>query len=1081
MSDLINFDGPDKDAVASLPSPLIPSPESPPEDAVESTEAGPQFPVKGNNRGSLDNNPFDAVMKKVTEYEKNKEDPFERVVVNAMGSTATEEYDCFAKPLDPPTSTRSKILNKTDSDMNLIRKEQNRLVQEDNDISIITDLNNTNLISDTVDGIQIVASWSCDKTFPDSGSANADLSILNNSGMDCSLLDHSKSEMKELHVSGNNRARSNSYQSFAIPPQVSQEFVRRSLSVSDALRDSSDPRDNTNNAHMSVFDNPMNNAFRRASADIDSSVFTSFERRTNNSSVFSSLSNVSTIPADSLNKIRRERFHSDNSVYSGISNLSIIPTDNLTLPTDSSGFCDTINKGFIVETSKLSSSATSGTTPSKKSDIIKKFYELKKRMSLSQSEPQKVGGGTDEKSVTEREVLYPQLVDVVSDETPRVGEIPKENTQIQTNFDNIISHEAIVLAEKFKKIVSTEQSNLNPDDDLMRAQPDFDVLPPSDDESVDNLIELSSSPVKLPPQMKEKPKISDEESQNDIKALEHEFIEQKESCKNAEAAALLLSLEKVLRVDDNPEACKVLGDLQKVLGINCESNAEILKLCIQNAKESPTAKNHENASDLHTNVSKEGKQKGENMSANTDSPSRLNTVAIETECNKEDIDCGDLNEDCKVEEEPMNRNAEDVVRESNQNSDDPLETQDLTSNFLQTLNQIVNDKNEDVAVDILKSLSTVLDMATKLRTKSKSKIETEIKGSERRVQKRSSYSPYSLCKSPRPKHLNVKAQNKSLETTPVRRSLSTHPTYSTNSLSLPYLKERRRSDLMNSKKRFPSDPGFLNPVMAKKSPQKKIESPHFAVSQPSFKTSKFSFFHVPCLCRTADPVKSRLKKTVTNCDVINKKGPMKAIIPLGNMQKGESASQRRSVTPLKPGSIPTIKIMSSTPKVKTVRNLKTMPAASSTPNPSLLTPQRGGIRGKLNLRNSMHSSFSTCDTSPKSLNTSRNSSRRMDRTMSPQRRSPTPKKEGFGSDSRLPRYSPRPMRVRNHSFSDLKTVKSQTLSDASKSSSEKSIPNRLVLSPLKNRNKLSVPGKSNSLSRFNFNDIQTGPEKENYL
>jgi hypothetical protein len=89
----------------------------------------------------------------------------------------------------------------------------------------------------------------------------------------------------------------------------------------------------------------------------------------------------------------------------------------------------------------------------------------------------------------------------------------------------------------------------------------------------------------------------------------------------------------------------------------------------------------------------------------------------------------------------------------------------------------------------------------------------------------------------------------------------------------------------------------------------------------------------------------------------------------------------------------------------------------------------------------------------------------MQRTLSPQKRPLTPKKSFERSlESRLPRYSPRPIRVRNYSLDDLKTAKSiQTIDIAPKFSSEKKLNRSTVLSPLKNYNKHAHKGKLVSL------------------
>ena len=373
MSDLIDFDSPSANGsgVASVQKPLIPPPEPLPNDATTSADANgdplaalslpPVSAADSENlrRFSLsENNPFDLMMKKVVDYERNRDDPFENVVAMSVDS----DDACLPKRA----------------------RRYSAIKDDDIDMSIITDLNDTNLINESKSMPKIVLS-----------AAPADLSILNSSAMNDSLSDNLKPN--------NLRPRILSSIDPYLSPRKSPDLKppRRSLSVTDSLRTSLFGEDSTlHSAQSSMFEDPLNIAFRKfslksnASSNISlnnqsdsSTISKKCERLSSDSSVFSGVSNISTIPNDSLNKIRH---CSDNSVFSGISNLSIIPKSN-TSSCDSAISNDTINKGFLLSGSRLNSTgSTIGDKSScDQSDLIRKFYAIKKRMSTSLMESQK--------------------------------------------------------------------------------------------------------------------------------------------------------------------------------------------------------------------------------------------------------------------------------------------------------------------------------------------------------------------------------------------------------------------------------------------------------------------------------------------------------------------------------------------------------------------------------------------------------------------------------------------------------------------------------------------------------------------
>ncbi|XP_058800719.1 probable serine/threonine-protein kinase DDB_G0282963 [Phymastichus coffea] len=1075
MSDLIDFDSPSTSSPGAqmLASPLIPSPE-----------AGP--PVSSGQRRSVENNPFDMVLKKITEYEKNKEDPFERVIEKAMGHVSIETKDDFVprRKRHSDILKLNKTLDETESKMDLFVAGV--------DDSIITNLNDTNLIADNITGEKSAnAAWGCDnKIIPElnvsPASCDADLSILNQSALNDSLLDDQLTKEPSIHFFV--RPRSMSQCNFLSPERLtSSKSNRRSMSVTDASKSNIYNVSSIFSSQSSCFEDPFNNAFRtnlKSNISSNASSFNSqfdiskqkIERLNSDSSVFSGISNISSITIDSLSKKRQNRLCSENSVYSNISNLSAIPNNTMTSCNSSVFVNDTMNKGFITSRSQLNStsSVSSFKSPSKvtdKSDLIKKFYRIKSSMSSSHEEPKSNNAIlTQEKDnflLKSKTLPIDESLHKIEGELIDVGYNSATISANETGINDIILTEARTLAETFEKMAYSKDFNTNEDDLLFsKSQLNFDDLPPSDDEAVDNLIELSGGETEI----KKLSEVIITESntmspKDEVKALENEFILSEDTDKKAVTATLLLDLEKLIKEQNNPDAFKILTDLQKMLGVECDNNTEILQVCLQNMSPQDK-KEHESDTDSSKVVDSASVKnvKPNNYGELTGNNKNNAEQLLENKSNNSSNDITDLNIDNESKDIPSDNvdSQSDAKKESKlqENNDEILEDKKLALNLLQTLNKIVSKNDGDSAVDILKSLSTVLNMASE--SKNKEKPVPVMKENRRsNASKLINRSTSSLNKSSSKKNFVVKkTPNSTFEVASIRRSISVNPLYSKNSpklLDVP-CKDTRKSHLLNLKKRFPSDPGFVDDTS-----KREIETP---ISKSIYGANK----------PTIEPIKTKIKKKPIT-EVVNKKGPMKAIMPLVSMQKQGvkriTNENGLSTPPSKTQeSVHSVKIISSTPNSRT--NSKLKPAASSTPNTNGLKSQRVTTASQNTSKSTI-----TCNLSPVSLN----SSKKSERTKSPLKKPSTPRKSENAESSRLPRYSPQPVRVCANSFSELKNSKTpQPSSSSLKVVSEKVQRQSSVLSPLRNSNKLATKTKSVSLMPRLSKSIvpKSGPEKENY-
>lgn len=374
MSDLINFNS-TNEKVISLASPLIP----PPEDSNADN-----FVDVGANA----DNPFDLVIQKVEEFEKNKEDPFETVCHKAMG--------CYGKML-VESEDNFMLKQKSDKIFNesklCIKKEVEPPIKMGKDTDFMLGLNIKLEKDDEFENENLV-SENCDN-YNSPYIKVSDLSILSNSSMNDSLLElNDKKDVKKYDLDFKFRHKSET--NFLAPRDpFSVRGSRRSLSVTETSKNSILKENSINFSSGYSFDDARNKAFRKSSVGSSSTFMNSdccnsflsnsqfdmslnkqqSERFNSDSSVFSSLSNISSIHSDLSNKQRKEKCSNNSASLSSISSLSMIPYNN-TSKYSSTFSNDTLNKGFINSKVHLNSTNMS---PSK-SEETEKFYEIKSRI-----------------------------------------------------------------------------------------------------------------------------------------------------------------------------------------------------------------------------------------------------------------------------------------------------------------------------------------------------------------------------------------------------------------------------------------------------------------------------------------------------------------------------------------------------------------------------------------------------------------------------------------------------------------------------------------------------------------------------
>ena len=283
MCDLIDLDSPDKkDSLSSrLASPLIPVPT----DVTSNTNNTrintnePSSLIIGK-RDSLENNPFDMVLHKTTEYIQKKDDPFEITLEKALTVKCKKNASSRSGSLDLSNNQvfkgkeNKQKMNKTLDEI-LINDELNLRNTTNNEKSTknaINNLNNTN----TLNNLPII------------DVQDLDLSILNQSVMNDTLFEENKQNKNEIQSTLHNEM---------LVPNVTLQVpkVKRSFSQSEAQPDMRILEHLYQRSLAKSLRTVSNSGISISSLSSPDMLNEGFFKSDIGSSVFSSLSNISSI------------------------------------------------------------------------------------------------------------------------------------------------------------------------------------------------------------------------------------------------------------------------------------------------------------------------------------------------------------------------------------------------------------------------------------------------------------------------------------------------------------------------------------------------------------------------------------------------------------------------------------------------------------------------------------------------------------------------------------------------------------------------------------------------------------------
>ncbi|XP_011350072.2 uncharacterized protein LOC105286669 [Ooceraea biroi] len=946
MCDLIDLNSPDVKGLpdaAKLASPLIPVPKT-----TEAT-GGEANPSASEKRESVGSNPFDRVLHETTEYISKKGDPFEVMFQRALKFKGRKNADPrmqlvdFTDDFTPKRKKRYLKMNKTlDAlDESLLRDKLElscrKLATEVKEDFCSHSARNTDVVcSDNVtenapilkNNLKIFV------TTPDS----LELSILNQSAMNDTLLEPASKTKEDNEISPFLESDA-LFKELHLPPNANVKSIesRCALSQGDMRSPIKLPC--------------LNRRLQSASCD---------QRR----ALQSEGSTVS-----SLNRGFLDSKQSEQSVFSSLSNISSVKPNSISVSSLMSN--DTMNDAFLNSNSlkknveKTSTAEDSQEVKLKQyelSDLAEKFNKLKCTMNGTNSISSVMDDSNSLKEGNNKQIANDKPIDVDvfvlenSNKEHNKSSVSTDSSDSvftdTSKLDKSIMNEAKTLARTFEELALKSDSGSSADsDDLISNNTLWmsDLLPAFEDEPVvHNLIELPVSPEK-----NSKDAIKDDKQhistsmnnakENSLKGIVSQFTDCVPTVKQTIVTSLLSDLKKLLKAENNTEVNKLVDDLEIALG--AKNNTELLITCLnisnelQSPRKSSSAESSEKTSvdkgkDESGKISSEGEVcNGEkslsDITHKLENTSQAAVAASDNDVSAQTSPCKDNSRNLNDTNAPKVAVNTSYIEQQNNQLDEKLAVE-----LLMNLRKLLRGQADDAAtIQILKNIGKALNIASNI-----CKLENEQRMNCDRKRNIQQTTPVKDVGSDRVAHLANATHRRSFDSKSKRTfeksGRRSAPVIESPTSNMPGIRHKYTgiSEVENRKKRSSSDSEFISLA------NKKVVIPETAKTK--VETTEYDVKKEKPIA--IGDVKNRLKK---RSSVINKKGPMKALHPVNNVQKRASLGKRAApssstVTPPKSDKVAAFgsKIISSTPNSVDSNHCmlrkpaRSNPVASSTPN-----------------------------------------------------------------------------------------------------------------------------------------------------
>ncbi|XP_032667577.1 dentin sialophosphoprotein-like isoform X4 [Odontomachus brunneus] len=467
--------------------------------------------------------------------------------------------------------------------------------------------------------------------------------------------------------------------------------------------------------------------------------------------------------------------------------------------------------------------------------------------------------------------------------------------------DKLILNEAKELSRIFEDL-TVRTDSVSSTDDLLSNDTLWirELLPAFEDEAVDNLIEFLVSPKKnvkddKKNDLKQSPASINNAGENFMKNIESQFTDCVPSVKQTMVATLLSDLKKLVEAENNSEASKLIDNLESVLGVRYKNNTELLaSLNVSNELQifemTEDKLNKSKQSDKTSVYISKNQEENRELSCEEkicDKKSLLQHINHKSEDMSQAATVSNDNSlakssPCNNNEDPVNIIISPKIELSTSLTNKKDTDEQLAVELLVNLAKLLSGQAEDATIlRLLKSIGKALNIASN-NCKSEEKLQRDDKScnTERIMALEPEHNVHLVDVTESTQKQDINLKFKQLEKTS-RRSISTMHSSNANTSNTQVKAKRKNTSGLKNEKHFSNQPGFINTVANNKVSGASNMRIAEAVDLNDKNEEPLAIIDI----------KKKLKK---KSDIVNKRGPMKAMHSVSSVQKKSIAWETNS-------------------------------------------------------------------------------------------------------------------------------------------------------------------------------------------
>ncbi|XP_032667575.1 dentin sialophosphoprotein-like isoform X2 [Odontomachus brunneus] len=925
MCDLIDLNSPDVKGLinSKLSSPLIPVPGN-----IESDEqASSSITEKCESLGS---NPFDNVLHETAEYVKKKGDPFEVMLQRALKHKSNKSTKLEAESVifkdDFTPKRRKKFLKKMNKtlDESLIEDRFGSIDGEKKEKTVNLVTSNTICNNNVARGKKLVPKQS------------NKIIIMNVGMLKLSVLGQFNIYNKLYIIKGHKHKENNEILIFSEKDSLFNEFVLPKNSTRKSYFD----------LHHSLSQNRKSLTESQSLDKRSQSMTDTLRISSQSDSTMLSCLNTGFLKSSQS----QQSVFTDSSDVSSMARSDSVSTSNLLpiLPNSIVNHCAFLDNDSMKMNNERINTAENST---EMKSIQYNLSDLTERRTLSyainrtantSSFKEEISQSNSMKGEDGKPTMDNKLIDIdiffleQSSNKEHNKSTNSTNSSDSVFIDNskadkLILNEAKELSRIFEDL-TVRTDSVSSTDDLLSNDTLWirELLPAFEDEAVDNLIEFLVSPKKnvkddKKNDLKQSPASINNAGENFMKNIESQFTDCVPSVKQTMVATLLSDLKKLVEAENNSEASKLIDNLESVLGVRYKNNTELLaSLNVSNELQifemTEDKLNKSKQSDKTSVYISKNQEENRELSCEEkicDKKSLLQHINHKSEDMSQAATVSNDNSlakssPCNNNEDPVNIIISPKIELSTSLTNKKDTDEQLAVELLVNLAKLLSGQAEDATIlRLLKSIGKALNIASN-NCKSEEKLQRDDKScnTERIMALEPEHNVHLVDVTESTQKQDINLKFKQLEKTS-RRSISTMHSSNANTSNTQVKAKRKNTSGLKNEKHFSNQPGFINTVANNKVSGASNMRIAEAVDLNDKNEEPLAIIDI----------KKKLKK---KSDIVNKRGPMKAMHSVSSVQKKVSLGKRTApssqvITPPKSNTTASFgsKIISSTPNSMT--------------------------------------------------------------------------------------------------------------------------------------------------------------------